>query len=54
MTGSLTKNIAMGFPICLFLIHNKDEWEQLPRLQGAFSQGRGGKEEGGRAEKTGS
>jgi hypothetical protein len=28
------------------LIHYKDEWGQLSRLQGAFPQGRGGKEAG--------
>jgi hypothetical protein len=30
-----------------------DEWKQLPGLQNAFFQGRGGEEIGGRAEKTG-
>jgi hypothetical protein len=33
--------------------HKNDESKQLPGLQNAFSQGRGGKKTGSRAEKTG-
>jgi hypothetical protein len=34
--------LSWGFSPVSSLIYNKDEWEQPPRLQGAFPQGRGG------------